>query len=188
MSSIKADFLDLCGIIAWHNDSEIFCSMFKEALSSGCYSCEEKFDIDLKLDRNNGSFDQFQGWTLLMIAAHTGNYAIVKELLESGADVRLKNSEGKAAIDIANDLGHKSVVELIAHYSKPKSLVEQMLNLTISNLRQKEDKEEAINEYNLKLPKDLLEKMIDVLVNDKDEEVQSLGLLLIHLNEIEHIS
>lgn len=188
MSSIKADFLDLCGMIAWHGDSKAFCSMFREALSSGKYSSEEIFDIDLKLNADNGSYGQFQGWTLLMIAAHTGNYEITKELLESGADVWLKNSEGKTAIGIANDLGHKSVVELIAEYSKPKSLVKQMLDLTISNLRQKEDKEEAINGYNSTLPKDLLEMLKDLLLIDKDEEMRSLGLLLIYLNEIEHSS
>lgn len=54
--------------------------------------------------------------TPLMMAAHYGNPAVVKLLLEEGADALLKNSEGLRAIDFANRADRKDAAAAIAAF------------------------------------------------------------------------
>ena len=48
-----------------------------------------------------------------MAAAH-GYLAIVKRLLEGGAERTLRNKDGKTAIDYAREKGHSEVVALLS--------------------------------------------------------------------------
>lgn len=52
--------------------------------------------------------------TPLMMAAHYGHPAVVKLLLESGADPLIKNEQGLTAINFANRSGRVDVAEAIA--------------------------------------------------------------------------
>ncbi|WP_291144704.1 ankyrin repeat domain-containing protein [Hydrogenophaga sp.] len=54
------------------------------------------------------------GTTPLMMAAHYGNKAVVKLLLDEGADTAMKNEQGLSAIDFAHRAGRGDVAELIA--------------------------------------------------------------------------
>jgi len=53
------------------------------------------------------------GWTPLMWAADKGDGAIVRKLLESGADSKLISSSGQKAADVALIAGHKDVAALL---------------------------------------------------------------------------
>jgi len=155
-----ADFLDLSGAIIWQSsgdDGKCFIEMFEEALSSGGYSSETSYNINLRLDQDNGSFGDYQGWTLLMMAAHVGCQSIVELLLEKGADFQMKSNNDKTALDIAQAAGHEQIVKLIAQQSQPKSLVEQMVHVVVDNLRRSENQEAVFADIMARVPVDLHE-------------------------------
>lgn len=54
--------------------------------------------------------------TPLMMAAHYGNPAVVKLLLEEGADSTIKNEQGMTAIDFANRAGRLETAGIIAAF------------------------------------------------------------------------
>lgn len=54
--------------------------------------------------------------TPLMMAAHYGNPAVVKLLLEEGADSSVKNEKGLTAIDFANRAGRAEAAGIIATF------------------------------------------------------------------------
>ena len=54
--------------------------------------------------------------TPLMMAAHYGNSAVVKLLLEEGADSSVKNEKGLTAIDFARLAGRKEAADIIASF------------------------------------------------------------------------
>ena len=60
------------------------------------------------------------GTTPLMMAAHYGNPAVVKLLLEEGADPLLKNQQGLTAIDFARRANRAEVAEIIAAFVRAK--------------------------------------------------------------------
>lgn len=190
MTSIKGDFLDLSGSILWRQEGQenTFLGMFEAAVSSGYYDCYATFDVDLRLTQNNGAFDEYEDWTLLMMAAHKGCYQSVEAILKAGANLQLKNPQGKTAMGIAKDKGFTEIVDLMAKYHKPKSLVDQMLESVISDLGKKEDKGKRLTDIKSILPSDLLERITSLLLEDDDIELRRLGLCLLHLDEVIEIS
>lgn len=58
------------------------------------------------------------GTTPLMMAAQYGSEAVVKLLLEEGADVRLTNEKKLSAIDFAQRASRPTVAELIANHAR----------------------------------------------------------------------
>lgn len=58
--------------------------------------------------------------TPLMMAAHYGHPAVVKLLLEEGADPLLRNEQGLTAIDFATRAGRKESAELIAAFVRSR--------------------------------------------------------------------
>jgi len=59
------------------------------------------------------------GWTPLMHAAKSGNYAVAEALMSRSqqADVPLCNHDGHTASDIAKFYRHKDVYSLLANFS-----------------------------------------------------------------------
>lgn len=53
------------------------------------------------------------GWTLLHQEALAGSAAIVRVLLDAGADPNAKTNDGKTALQLAQSLGWENVVELL---------------------------------------------------------------------------
>lgn len=53
------------------------------------------------------------GWTALMFALKRGHSSIVEMLLEAKADYEIKNSAGKAAIDIAHDATSQNLIRTL---------------------------------------------------------------------------
>ena len=58
--------------------------------------------------------------TPLMMAAHYGNPAVVKLLLEEGADPLIKNQQGLSAIDFANRAQRTESAEIIAAFVRAR--------------------------------------------------------------------
>ena len=57
---------------------------------------------------------QRNGNTALHWAAANGRLAIATRLLEGGADLTLRNEDGKTALDYARSCGHSEVVALLS--------------------------------------------------------------------------
>ena len=57
---------------------------------------------------------QIRGRTALIIAAWNGNLASATRLLEGGADLTLRNNDGKTALDWARSEGKSEVVALLS--------------------------------------------------------------------------
>ena len=57
---------------------------------------------------------QNYGNTALHWAAYYGRLAIATRLLEGGADLTLRDKDGKTALDIARSQGHSEVVALLS--------------------------------------------------------------------------
>jgi TonB family protein len=53
------------------------------------------------------------GWTALMHAGSAGHDAVVRVLLDAGADVRLRNKAGETALHLAAQNGHTAVARLL---------------------------------------------------------------------------
>jgi ankyrin repeat protein len=60
----------------------------------------------------------FRGQTALTRAATDGLYAVVKLLLDNGANPTLARSDGAAPADVARDRGHKDIAQLVEKYVK----------------------------------------------------------------------
>jgi len=58
------------------------------------------------------------GWTALHLAASCGQAQTAVHLVEAGADVDLKDHEGKTALDIAAARGHADAVDILRSSSK----------------------------------------------------------------------
>jgi calcineurin-like phosphoesterase len=50
----------------------------------------------------------------LFVVDLSGHASVVKVLLANGAEVNLKNLDGKTALDLATERGHRKVKELLA--------------------------------------------------------------------------
>ena len=51
--------------------------------------------------------------TALILASKFGYHKIVKILIENGADINIKNNDGKTALDYAEENDYKSIIELL---------------------------------------------------------------------------
>eukprot|EP00900_Chrysochromulina_parva_P013311 jgi/Chrpa1/21981/Chrysochromulina_OHIO_Genome00023087-RA len=58
--------------------------------------------------------NNYNGWSALHKAASGGRLAIVKRLLEGGADLALQNFGGQTALDLARQYGYSEVVALLS--------------------------------------------------------------------------
>ena len=61
--------------------------------------------------RADMSIQDKDGETALMVAAGKGRIDAVKALIEAGADVNAKNSEGKTALDVAKSDEVKAILQ-----------------------------------------------------------------------------
>ncbi|KAG7450619.1 ankyrin [Guyanagaster necrorhizus] len=68
-----------------------------------------KEELELDLDAQ----DEY-GYTALHLAADRGNTAIVKILLDQGANAALKDSDGFSASELARIAGHSDIVQLLS--------------------------------------------------------------------------
>jgi len=67
---------------------------------------------DLLKDGSDINF-MHTGWTPLMNAAVNGKFDMVEFLMKNGADLSLRDSKGKAAVDLADDKKHQRIVSLL---------------------------------------------------------------------------
>ena len=65
----------------------------------------EIVDVNMPIDE--------RGWTKLHNAAGAGKLRECKKLCENGADVNIKDKNGRAAIQLAANLGHLHVVKYL---------------------------------------------------------------------------
>ena len=65
-------------------------------------------NIDTEIDTGS------EGATSLMFASANGYFDIVIYLVESGADINIKNNEGNTALVIAQDYGHDKIVTYLS--------------------------------------------------------------------------
>eukprot|EP01083_Nonionella_stella_P317552 1156960_1 len=64
--------------------------------------------------------DDSDGWSLLHCAARSGAYEIVQLCISLGADVTLKGKNGYTALDMANEVNHHAVKQLL-HFANMKA-------------------------------------------------------------------
>jgi ankyrin repeat protein len=77
---------------------------------------EEMYRDDLEA---HGGWD-WRGYSALTYSAKRGMFAVVKMLLDHGADVYLTRTDGKTALQLARENGHPKTAELIKNYVKKK--------------------------------------------------------------------
>ena len=70
-------------------------------------------DYNMRMKLRDRYFTDDMDYTLLMMAAETGNLAFCQILLEKGADKNLKNIYNQTAYDIAVEYGHEEVANLL---------------------------------------------------------------------------
>ena len=57
--------------------------------------------------------------TPLILACTKGHAEVVTSLLELGADIQLKDSYGRTALECAKTNGHTNIVDLLKNHGKP---------------------------------------------------------------------
>jgi ankyrin repeat protein len=62
---------------------------------------------------NVNAREKRNGATPAIVAAFEGHEEVVKMLLEAGADVNAKDTEGNTALSLATARGHQEVVKLL---------------------------------------------------------------------------
>lgn len=67
------------------------------------------------------SFCTYAG-TALLIAVSSGNKEIVQLLLENGADINIKNIDGKTAWSLAEERNYSKIVDLLKKYLPKRRL------------------------------------------------------------------
>ena len=112
--------------------------------------------------------DEF-GWTLLMIAACSGHLAIVRLLLEAGANVDAKSTTGETVVELATKTGHDYVVKAIDDYCKQKGKSEK-------------DKNDEVAEFQLQFQSNKIEQTKHQI------ECTDCGVLVLESDLITHKS
>ena len=136
-------------------------------------------------DQDHINATDLNGFTPLMIAASRANIEICTLLLACGADITLKNLNGKDAITLAAELGYVEVADFIFHHSVTKS------EATFDFLKNELNETQKISaNYEL----DKVQEVIDSneinqeIVSDKENSLD-LNLNNIEINSTtEHIS
>lgn len=87
--------------------------------------------------RTNPNLD-ISSWTPTMLAASSGNKEAVEMLIKKGADLRLKNQDGKTAYDIAREQ-HADIAKVIKAEmdKKPKQTVSKSTGKTLATSKSK---------------------------------------------------
>ena len=75
---------------------------------------DTEIDTEIETEIDTGS----EGATSLMFASANGYFDIVIYLVESGADINIKNNEGNTALIIAQDYGHDKIVAYLKQIIK----------------------------------------------------------------------
>ena len=70
----------------------------------------------------NSSLNNFE-WTSLHIAAYQGNLALVKYLLENGANSSTINRSGYTPLMLAESRSHEEIVELLLKLQSPSEVL-----------------------------------------------------------------
>lgn len=94
-------------------------SAFVQGLAT--FTVDKEALIDF-LDKYPASVDAKNlGWTALHMAASWDNEEVTKLLLERGASLDEKNSQGRTAFDIASDFKYESVLRELDHAAKQRA-------------------------------------------------------------------
>jgi len=88
----------------YRNVSALYLAVLNNQLDVVRVLLANKADVNITADN---------GYTPLMVAAHTGNVEIVKLLLENDADKALKNAKGCTAHDLAAKKNHHHICKLL---------------------------------------------------------------------------
>lgn len=78
-----------------------------------CLNAAPEYKKQIAADPSTLTFTNERGWTLLHQEALAGNLAVIKILLEAGADPNAKTPDGKTPLQLARILGWESVVALL---------------------------------------------------------------------------
>jgi ankyrin repeat protein len=83
----------------------------------------QNLEIVCMLIENGADLNTVQngGFTALHSAAYNGQIEMVKLLIEAGANPKTKNNENKTPENLAEDMGHKHVVEFFKQHDKANS-------------------------------------------------------------------
>lgn len=83
------------------------------------FAAEKEERLQLLIDNSADlNYQNNKGETALMQAAKMGSLWKTETLLKAGADTKIKNKNGKMAVDIAVSAGHDYIAELIREYIK----------------------------------------------------------------------
>ncbi len=96
----------------------IVLSLVGLAFSTNAYAISAKEALKQALNEKTSINKRFDGGnTALHISARQGNRKILTQLLESGADISVKNENGKKAIDLARANNHIECAAIISNYT-----------------------------------------------------------------------
>lgn len=101
-----------CGrteLFDWFNQHDEYFNLF-DAIEFGKF---ERFKELFGDQDSNMAIGEGGKGVLLRIAAHGGHTEMARFLLEKGADIQLKSSDGKSALDWAKEMGHAEIVRLL---------------------------------------------------------------------------
>ena len=104
------------GITAFHVAAEIGRTEVMEVLLEKLSKTEIKADINLQPSSRHSP--QWNDTTALAIAARNGSIGIVRLLLLHGADINIKDGNGKTALQLAHEQGHAEVAEMLEQVEK----------------------------------------------------------------------
>ena len=110
----------LMNTIWWH-------SLFKDANSVRLLlnhkanpNDRSELEYDAECDATTSGKCSWRGYTALTYAAKNGMTAVVRLLLQHGADLTIARSDGKTALDLALEHNHPATAQILRQYAKRK--------------------------------------------------------------------